>query len=78
MIKGVFDYVKTILADLEFSWALIGGLAVSAQTDPRFTEDIDISLFLPTDNDVEQLIFTLQRKGWSAKTILEFTFHVVT
>ena len=74
MIKGVFDYVKTTLADLELPWALIGGLAISAQTDPRFTEDIDISLFLPTDNEVEQLIFTLQRKGWRAETILEHTY----
>ena len=47
MIKSVFEYVKETLADLELSWALIGGLAISAQTDPRFTEGIDISLFLP-------------------------------
>ena len=71
MIKRVFDYVKETLTELELSWALIGGLAVSAQTDPRFTEDIDIGLYLPTENDVEQLIFTLQIKGWSAETILE-------
>lgn len=74
MIKSVFEYVKETLADLELSWALIGGLAISAQTDPRFTEDIDISLFLPTDNEVERLIFTLQRKGWRAETILEQTY----
>ena len=71
MIKGVFEYVKATLTELEISWALIGGLAISAQTDPRFTEDIDVNLFLPTDNEVEQLIFTLQRKGWIAETILE-------
>jgi len=74
MIKDVFEYVKETLADLELSWALVGGLAISAQTDPRFTEDIDINLFLPTDNEVERLIFTLQRKGWRAETILEQTY----
>lgn len=74
MIKDVFEYVKMTLAELELSWALIGGLAISAQTDPRFTEDIDVNLFLPTDDDVEQFIFTLQRKGWIAETILEQTY----
>ena len=47
MIKDVFEYVKMTLAELDLSWALIGGLAISAQTDPRFTEDIDVNLFLP-------------------------------
>jgi predicted nucleotidyltransferase len=74
MIKDVFEYVKMTLAELDLSWALIGGLAISAQTDPRFTEDIDVNLFLPTDNEVEQLIFTLQRRGWIAETILEQTY----
>ena len=30
MIKSVFEYVKETLADLELSWSLIGGLAISA------------------------------------------------
>ena len=74
MIQNVFQHVKDTLNTLQIPWALIGGLAVSVQTDPRFTEDIDISVFLGSDEEAERLIFALQKLGWSAKMILEQTY----
>ena len=43
-----------IAAELERvhrAWALIGGLAVSARAEPRFTRDIDLAVAAVDDQD---------------------------
>ena len=49
------------------TWCLIGGLAVGARTDPRFTKDLDLAL----SEVSEQLLFTLQGAGYRILAILE-------
>ncbi len=39
--------------------ALVGGLAVSARAEPRFTRDIDIAVVVRDDADAERLVLAL-------------------
>jgi len=42
-------------------YALVGGLAVSARADPRFTRDIDLTIAVTDDRDAERLIRSVAR-----------------
>ena len=53
------------------SWAVVGGLAVSARTEPRFTRDIDLALAVANDADAEALVRTLVASGYRVLASLE-------
>jgi predicted nucleotidyltransferase len=61
------------LEDLGFQAALLGGLAVSAWTDPRFTRDVDLAVAVSSDTEAEQLIHKLQQRGYRLKALVEQT-----
>ena len=42
---------------------LIGGLAVSARCDPRFTLDIDLAVVINTDAQAESIVHALSVRG---------------
>ena len=50
------------------SWALVGGLAVSARAEPRFTRDIDLALAVADDADAETLVHALVAHGYPLRT----------
>lgn len=52
-------------------FALVGGLAVSARTEPRFTRDIDLAVATATDTAAENLIRALIQDGWAVDAISE-------
>jgi len=52
-------------------WALVGGLAVSARVEPRFTRDIDLVVDTPSDPDAERLVLELQRLGYRVQAVVE-------
>jgi hypothetical protein len=56
---------RRIVQDLSESGrpcALVGGLAVTARTEPRFTKDVDIAVAATSDTDAEALVqFLLTR-----------------
>lgn len=62
------------LRALRCRWALIGGLAVSARTEPRTTKDIDIAVAVGSDLEADSLIRDLQARGY-AFLPEEFHFH---
>lgn len=41
-------------------WALVGGLAVSVRTEPRFTRDIDFAMAVADDDEAEAIVYSLQ------------------
>jgi predicted nucleotidyltransferase len=54
--------MRRIAADLERHgrrWALVGGFAVSARAEPRFTRDIDAAVIVDDDSDGEALVRSL-------------------
>jgi predicted nucleotidyltransferase len=52
-------------------WALLGGLAVSVRTEPRFTRDLDLALAVDDDKRAEALVFDLQGAGFRALATVE-------
>jgi predicted nucleotidyltransferase len=59
------------LHDLGRQWALVGGLAVSARAEPRFTRDIDLVIGVVDDADAERLVHDLQARGYRVQAVVE-------
>ena len=71
LVYDALDRMIQCLSDCEVRFALIGGLAVSARSEPRFTRDVDLIVDTPTDADAEQLIRALLGKGYGLHAQLE-------
>ncbi len=52
-------------------WALIGGLAVSARAEPRFTRDVDLAVAVDDDATAEALVADLVAGGFTLVLTLE-------
>ncbi len=51
--------------------ALVGGLAVSARTEPRFTRDVDLAIAVANDAEAEALIFRARSLRYHAEASVE-------
>ena len=63
-----------IAADLDRShvnFALVGGLAVSVRTEPRFTRDADLAVAVASDAEAEALIRRLRADGHEVAALVE-------
>jgi Nucleotidyl transferase AbiEii toxin, Type IV TA system len=68
------DALKQAAADLNAagaSWAVIGGFAVGARAEPRFTRDVDLAVAATGDAEAEQLVHRLQVRGYAVAAVLE-------
>jgi hypothetical protein len=66
--------LRTSVADLnavKARWALVGGLAVSARTVPRFTKDLDFAIAVASDEEAEDLVHRLRSRGYYPAEVLE-------
>jgi len=70
-VEAILRSAALDLADLRLRWALVGGLAVSARTEPRFTRDVDLVIAVRGDPDAEQAIHALQRRGYRVHALVE-------
>jgi predicted nucleotidyltransferase len=52
-------------------FAVVGGLAVSARAEPRMTRDADLAIAVNSDQEAEQVIFAMQRLGYSVLVVVE-------
>ena len=59
------------LAETHSRFALVGGLAVSARTEPRFTRDADIAVAVQNDAEAEDLVRSLHARGYSVGAVVE-------
>lgn len=55
------------------SWALVGGLAVGAHTEPRFTADLDLAVAVPDDEAAEAILRVLLGEGYQLVSLVEQT-----
>jgi predicted nucleotidyltransferase len=53
------------------SVAVVGGLAVSARTEPRFTRDADVCVAVDDDDEAESLVHSLQADGYRVLALVE-------
>lgn len=52
-------------------WALVGGFAVSAWADPRFTRDVDLCIAVDDDQQAEQVVAAMRARDYRIETIIE-------
>ncbi len=53
------------------SFAVVGGLAVSARAEPRMTRDADLAIAVESDQQAEQVVFAMQNIGYSVLAVIE-------
>lgn len=53
------------------AFALVGGLAVSARTEPRFTRDIDLAVAVANDAEAEATVGTFTAGGYRVMMLVE-------
>ena len=71
LVYKALNRVIQCLSDCEVRFALIGGLAVSARSEPRFTRDVDLIVEAKSDTDAERLIHALLGRGYGIHAQLE-------
>lgn len=59
------------LATRGAAWSLIGGFAVGARTEPRFTRDVDVAVAVADDAAAEGLVSSLRAEGYLVITAIE-------
>ena len=70
-LEAALRGIASELDGLGRSWAVVGGLAVSARAEPRFTRDIDLALAVADDADAEALVRALVASGYRLLASLE-------
>lgn len=55
-VESTLRRVAKDLTGLRQRWALVGGFAVSARSEPRFTRDVDIVVAVANDDAAESLV----------------------
>lgn len=66
--------LRRIVADLTFArhaFALVGGFAVSARTEPHFTRDVDLAVAVPDDHAAEAVLRDLATRGYGLVATVE-------
>jgi hypothetical protein len=72
LAEALRDQVRELAGAL-FPHAVIGGLSVSARTEPRFTRDVDLAVAVEDDRAAERFVNGLLRHGWRILAHLEQT-----
>lgn len=70
-MESLLRLIRAFFADRHQQWALVGGLAVSVRTEPRFTRDLDAAVTVPDDASAEGLIYELHGAGFQAFATVE-------
>jgi Nucleotidyl transferase AbiEii toxin, Type IV TA system len=74
MASPVESALRRAVADLDalkVRWALIGGLAVSVRSVPRFTKDLDFAIAVTNDSEAEDVVHQLRGRGYQPAEVIE-------
>jgi predicted nucleotidyltransferase len=70
----IYETLRQAATDLNrrnLKWALVGGFAVSARAEPRFTRDVDIAVAVANDESAEMLVRSLLPDGYTVLASIE-------
>jgi predicted nucleotidyltransferase len=73
-VASLADLLARAAADLTAAgarFAVVGGLAVSARTEPRFTRDVDLAVAVADDLEAEALVQDLRGRGHRLVALVE-------
>lgn len=77
MTTPIEESLRRLVRDcsaLELQWALIGGFAVSARAEPRFTRDVDACVLVNDDADAEAIVLRLRDAGYGVESLVEHAY----
>lgn len=77
MASPVESALRRAVADLDalkVRWALIGGLAVSVRSVPRFTKDLDFAIAVANDSEAADVVHQLRGCGYQPAEVLEHEY----
>ncbi|MBI5549470.1 MAG: nucleotidyl transferase AbiEii/AbiGii toxin family protein [Deltaproteobacteria bacterium] len=75
-MSALEEAVRCVVADLgalRRRFVLVGGLAVSARTEPRFTRDVDLAVLVDGDAEAEALGQSFRLRGYLPLALVEQT-----
>lgn len=55
-LQMLLQRISVLLEQRSQTWAIVGGLAVSVRTEPRFTRDLDLAVAVSDDQAAEALV----------------------
>lgn len=70
-LRAALIRLQTDLVACGSSWAVIGGLAVSARAEPRTTRDLDVAISVSGDREAEQIVRCFLNRGYHVDEQLE-------
>lgn len=70
-LESALRRIVVELNELRVSFALVGGLAVSIRTEPRFTKDADLAVALTSDSEAESLVRHLTTLDYRVAAVIE-------
>jgi hypothetical protein len=70
-LEAALRQIHIDLTETHVSFALVGGLAVSARTEPRFTRDADLAVALASHAEAEALIHGLRARDYRIEAAVE-------
>ena len=70
-LNTLLGQIAVFLDQQHQPWALVGGLAVSVRTEPRFTRDVDLAVAVTDDHAAETLIHRLHGAGFRVLATVE-------
>lgn len=70
-LEASLRQIEADLREAGATFALVGGLAVSVRTEPRFTRDAHLAVAVTSDADAENLIATLRAMGYRIDAVVE-------
>lgn len=73
LLLEALEQILSHLDDQRAGAAVLGGLAVSVWTEPRFTRDVDLAVAIRADADAERLVHELTQRGYRLLATVEQT-----
>jgi predicted nucleotidyltransferase len=70
-VEQALHRIASQLVGIGQDWALVGGFAISARADPRFTRDVDVAVAVPDDSHAEQVVRSLAASGYRVNALVE-------
>jgi hypothetical protein len=70
-LEAALRQIQIDLTEAHVAFALVGGLAVSARTEPRFTRDADLAVAVASDAEAEALIHRLRSRDYGIEVVVE-------
>jgi hypothetical protein len=70
-LEAALGHAARALTDAGAHFALVGGIAISARAEPRFTRDLDLAVAVRDDAEAEALLASLMAAGYRVVSTVE-------